>query len=510
MPEPAWRDVLAERARGLAQKFNPYHEPAGSPIGGQFASAEAGTSPAGPQHFVGITSATGSHRDPKQIAAEMNSFVQTLEDAGIAGVHAHLGTGAWLNPATGQVEAEPTWVLRYRGNGKALRWLGNAARAHDQEAVLLMTRVAPETPGSVRRFQWDFGQPLSADNLHSVAQIATNSGITSWTYDARTGRMSSVFVEQWDNGLGSEAMHIAHAAIFSRQLARAGFPEVKTSVASVRVTVLEKAHGYQATPDLPGFDPELAFPGGSGLAGLAPKHAAGASGDRGNGSGAGLTNWLGRVLDRGLFARLRSLKREQPPSYVADGPVATQKQDAAHAGFFVALQLDPWAAQRLALPDGEAAGTLHVTLSYCPEWDPAAADAAIAALEEVADAYATLSGRIGGVGRFAASASSDGQEVVYAVPDVPGLAGLRQAVVEALAIAGIMQTSEHGWSPHVTLAYVSETDRGMPTVPVIPVTVDLAQRFLRGGGGHRDGCTGCSVFPGHPGQSALTCSGSRT
>jgi 2'-5' RNA ligase len=47
-----------------------------------------------------------------------------------------------------------------------------------------------------------------------------------------------------------------------------------------------------------------------------------------------------------------------------------------------------------------------------------------------------------------------------ALPDVPGLAELRHTVVTALAEAGVDHAQNHGWTPHITLAYRAE-----PTPP---------------------------------------------
>lgn len=159
---------------------------------------------------------------------------------------------------------------------------------------------------------------------------------------------------------------------------------------------------------------------------------------------------------------------------------AVQKDDGTHTGFFVACFLDPSAAAALAQPGGEAPEDLHVTLCYVPEWPTDAREEAIAALTGLARAMAPLSGVVSGTGRFQATASSDGNDVLIGLPDVPGLAGLRHAVVTTLAAAGIPQTSEHGWTPHVTLAYIAPDLTEAPSIPR-HVPIQLSALTIRAG-----------------------------
>ncbi len=177
---------------------------------------------------------------------------------------------------------------------------------------------------------------------------------------------------------------------------------------------------------------------------------------------------------------------EDPDDLEASSPMALRKSmrcavsakqlfDAGaseHKGLLVSLWLDAETAQQLAVPGGEPADQLHVTLGYCgnvEEIGDVAVARAVLAVDAVAAACAPLAGSISGSGRFSASASSGGLDALYAVPDVPGLAELRHAVAEALRGAGVPPRADHGWSPHITLAYVPPGEQQAAQVPSLPL-----------------------------------------
>lgn len=148
-----------------------------------------------------------------------------------------------------------------------------------------------------------------------------------------------------------------------------------------------------------------------------------------------------------------------------------------HQGLLVSLWLKPEAAFALALDETfvtpEQDGDLHVTLAYCGDvaaLGDVAVARAVVALSGVARGMPQLRGEVNGFGRFASSAQSDDKDVIYAVPDVPGLAELRMAVVQALRSAQVPERRDHGWVPHITLAYVQ---RGMQVPDLVAARVPL-------------------------------------
>lgn len=128
----------------------------------------------------------------------------------------------------------------------------------------------------------------------------------------------------------------------------------------------------------------------------------------------------------------------------------------ADPGVMVALYPAPELAAALALPGGEPAPELHVTLAYLGRRSEVEFRAPLAKIAQALQLItaAPLEGVIGGVGRFSASETSDGKDVVYASVDVPGLVELRQSLLLALDVAGAEVANNHGFTPHLTLAYV--------------------------------------------------------
>lgn len=163
-------------------------------------------------------------------------------------------------------------------------------------------------------------------------------------------------------------------------------------------------------------------------------------------------------------------------------PVVEDAQQ--HTGMMLAFMLDPETAKQLALPGGEPVGDLHVTIAFMGDSaDPAlqrnpATDSGdytdiTHILKTMAAQEPVLHGNIGGIGRFAASADSDGKDPVIALVDVPGLVELRTKLVTTLQMNGFFVATNHGYTPHTTLMYV-EKGAPMPaeSVPALPLTFD--------------------------------------
>ncbi len=126
-----------------------------------------------------------------------------------------------------------------------------------------------------------------------------------------------------------------------------------------------------------------------------------------------------------------------------------QEADVPTAMF--SLRIDPDLAQQIAIPGYERPEDLHITLAIVPE------DQLLAHIDEVGPAmmlFASLQpmlqGKIAGMGRF----EGENQSVIIALPDIPGLPELRQGLVELLEKCGVEAFANHGYTPHITLAYI--------------------------------------------------------
>lgn len=145
---------------------------------------------------------------------------------------------------------------------------------------------------------------------------------------------------------------------------------------------------------------------------------------------------------------------------------------AAHSGVMLAVYPPADVAQQLAVPGGEPADGLHVTLAYYKPVPSGFFEQALLAVKPVARRWGILLGRISGQGRFPASETSDGKDVVWVPVDAPRLEDLRAQCVAAVERAtGQTPRADHGFTPHMTLAYVG------PGAPAPTPTVAMATHF---------------------------------
>ena len=172
------------------------------------------------------------------------------------------------------------------------------------------------------------------------------------------------------------------------------------------------------------------------------------------------------------LAMAEGLWSEQRRRLYADGAAArteaTAKADrSADPGVMVAMRLPESVAKAITIPGGEPADRLHVTLAYLGRMSEVGIDGlalAQEAIEKVSRGTPVLKGVLAGIGRFAATESSDGKDVVIALVDVPGVSALRASVMDALKCSGLAPREAHDFTPHVTLAYV-EPGAAMPEMP---------------------------------------------
>jgi 2'-5' RNA ligase len=126
-----------------------------------------------------------------------------------------------------------------------------------------------------------------------------------------------------------------------------------------------------------------------------------------------------------------------------------------------ALWLPANTASEIAVPGGEAPEQLHVTLAYMgrlSEVGPDKLDLIAKAIEGYCATASPMVGSLSGVGRFSASETSDGMDVVYASVDAPTMPEFRAGLVKAIEDAGVAISRAHGFTPHVTLKYVKSDD----------------------------------------------------
>lgn len=141
-------------------------------------------------------------------------------------------------------------------------------------------------------------------------------------------------------------------------------------------------------------------------------------------------------------------------------------------GVLIALHLPPEfvSSLELVMTDGSSGADLletvkhgaHVTLAYLGKGlGEDAVEGVLRVAEEVARRHPPVLVRVGGVGRFSASETSEGLDPIYASIDSPSLFRLRAALVAALETIAPAR-EDHGFVPHMTLGYVEASSSRMP------------------------------------------------
>lgn len=149
-----------------------------------------------------------------------------------------------------------------------------------------------------------------------------------------------------------------------------------------------------------------------------------------------------------------------------------------HSGLMIALFPPPDLAKQISsLPGVETQpDELHITLAVLggiDDLDDSDVAAAILKTKTLAKNFGPIELKINGIGRFNASDSSDAKDVIYAVIDSPTIDDLRSRLVSALRSVGIKPKSDHGFNPHMTLAYIdSGAESPIDQIETIALTID--------------------------------------
>lgn len=135
------------------------------------------------------------------------------------------------------------------------------------------------------------------------------------------------------------------------------------------------------------------------------------------------------------------------------GVPRVNKDDSS--GVAIVLRIDENLAQRLVVDDGLSENELHLTLAFLgeiPESGPSQKGALLGWLGDWAARHSVVSGDVNGVGRFD---NQQDEQPYFAILDAPDLPGLRQDLVDSLGNeTDVSHNEDHGFVPHVTLAYL--------------------------------------------------------
>lgn len=187
--------------------------------------------------------------------------------------------------------------------------------------------------------------------------------------------------------------------------------------------------------------------------------------------------------------RLRKLGSNIPAGAIADRLdeiIATtwMRDSKRYEGVIVALVPHLPVTTRLAQAARGAVPVtdLHITLAHLGKTRQLAHNRQTIEdiLSEIASVTPPIRYKIGGHGRFLALSDNVNEtfkrplDVVYASVDSPQLPDLHNKLVQALEAAGIEISSDHGFTPHITLAYTSDKE----WVPDLKPMYGVADRLV--------------------------------
>lgn len=140
-------------------------------------------------------------------------------------------------------------------------------------------------------------------------------------------------------------------------------------------------------------------------------------------------------------------------------------------GVMIALYPSPEVQAMLAQPGGEPAEEIHLTLLYLGralDYPYEYQQRLAALLKEWAPEQVALSGVVQGAGVF----DKDEGSVLWAAADMQGLSSMQGRLHQAVQEAGLLGKQEHGFQPHMTLAYSKERISTLPELPKTPLYFD--------------------------------------
>ena len=193
------------------------------------------------------------------------------------------------------------------------------------------------------------------------------------------------------------------------------------------------------------------------------------------------TRWVSmtealELLNEAIDIQILSVANNLIPQIVVKG---------GHTGVMIALKIPPKVANKIKVKGGEPVKTMHVTIAYLgKQLSESQKKAALKMTRTIASTVNNLRITLGGVGRFSASSTSEGKDVVYLSVDSPDLHVVRTKLESMLKTAGVPIAMDHGFVPHVTLAYIDKKaktplERMEPIVIGTPAVFSIDSSFVR-------------------------------
>lgn len=139
--------------------------------------------------------------------------------------------------------------------------------------------------------------------------------------------------------------------------------------------------------------------------------------------------------------------------------MATEAIAASETRMIVAVYVPESVAARMGFQstDRTSGADRHVTLTHVEHPTDVDEEATLRVVRELTSTRSPIRAVISGEGRFLASAA-DGKDTWYASVDSDPLCRFRQELAFRLEEAGVRISRAHGFSPHITLAFLASGD----------------------------------------------------
>lgn len=154
--------------------------------------------------------------------------------------------------------------------------------------------------------------------------------------------------------------------------------------------------------------------------------------------------------------------------------VGVDVEKAEGSGLIVCWPVPPDLASqlRLGVEGALEPQDMHMTIVYLGDADDHDVELVAAVTKIFAHARWPINASVGGYGRFATGAEED---VIVALVDSPELDRLRHEIENELQWQGVqLPEADHGFMPHITLAYVPRGTEIPPQPPIIPASGMIA------------------------------------
>lgn len=151
------------------------------------------------------------------------------------------------------------------------------------------------------------------------------------------------------------------------------------------------------------------------------------------------------------------------PTTASSARTVTEPDGADYSGVMIALVPPQAVCESLAVDGGEPVSNMHITLAYLGGKEDMDEDH-LAMLPHYVQAWARtqkpLTARVGGVGTFV----NPDEHVLWAAVDIPRGTVFRDSLVDFLEGRGYDIRHDHGWTPHLTMAYGNTHFRFLPKI----------------------------------------------